>query len=110
MQRIAMAAISAVAPRVPLRRYRQVPRLAKPLTDSPTLADVAELWQRALRAANRADKTRSTYGYALDRLAQHVGPDRPIDRIARQDHEELVGALLARGWRPASVSTVYRSL
>src|SRR4051794_29488893 len=85
-------------------------RLAKPLPDSPTLADVASMWQRSLRADNKSPRTIQAYTYAMDRLVAHVGADRRIDLITRDDHETMLDGFLTAGWKPASVSTVYRPL
>src|SRR5437762_5982491 len=87
-----------------------MPRLAKPLPDAVTLAEVAERWERSMRSDNKSERTITTYVYAMRWLIEHVGGDRPIDRITRDDHEALLDALRVRGWKPASLSTVYRPL
>src|SRR5712691_11612741 len=87
-----------------------MPRLAKPLPDTLTLGEVADLWQRSMRSDNKSPRTIQTYTYAMAHLVEHVGADRPIDQITRRDHEDLMGILLERGWKPASVSAVYRQL
>jgi site-specific recombinase XerD len=68
------------------------------------------MWGSSLRAANKADKTIRTYLDAVGKLEAQVTSLQPIDRITRADHEQMIAGLYAQGWRPSSVSTVYRSL
>jgi site-specific recombinase XerD len=63
-----------------------------------------------MRSSNKSPKTVSIYTFAVQRLADLVGEDRPINRITRSDHEALFDALRSKDWKPASISTVYRSL
>lgn len=75
-----------------------------------TVADAIERWARSLGAANRSPKTIRTYLDAAKALAEHVGPDRLLVTVSRDDHETLLEALAERGWKPASRSVVYRAL
>jgi hypothetical protein len=43
-------------------------------------------------------------------LLEFVGATTPIDQISRSSHEDLLASLQARGWKPFSVSAVYRPL
>lgn len=61
-------------------------RLAKPIPDTLTLSDAVAAWERSLRAAVKSDRTIDAYLYATQKLAAHVGPDRPLDAITRTDH------------------------
>jgi integrase/recombinase XerC len=87
-----------------------MPRLAKPLPATVTLANAADLWHQSLRSDNKSPRTIHAYTYAIKTLTAFLGPDRPLDQITRADHERLMGDLFERGWKPASVSTVYRPL
>ena len=86
-----------------------MPRMAKPAPDTVSLGDAIDAWTSSLRADGKAPKTITTYLYAVERLAAHVGRSRPLASITRKDHEDLQAELLTR-MKPASVSTVYRSL
>lgn len=86
-----------------------MPRLSKPASNVLTLGEAQLMFERSLRAANKSEKTITTYTHAVRKLIEHVG-DRPIDSITRADHERLVGELQTQGWKASSISTVYRSL
>jgi integrase len=86
-----------------------VARMSKPLPAVVTLGDAIDAWQSSLKADGKSPKTITTYLYAVEQLAAHVGRDRALDSITRKDHEDMQGGLLAR-MKPTSVSTVYRSL
>ena len=85
-------------------------RLTKPASNVPLLGDVKVMWGSSLRAANKADKTIRTYLDAVGKLEAQVTSLRPINKVTRSDHEAMVAGLYAAGWKPSSVSTVYRSL
>src|SRR5690349_2718300 len=85
-------------------------RLTKPASNVPLLGDAKVMWASSLKAANKADKTIRTYIDAVGKLEAQVTSLRPIDRITRSDHEAMIAGLYAQGWKPSSVSTVYRSL
>ena len=85
-------------------------RLSKPASNVPVLYQAKEMWGSSLTAANKAPKTIRTYLDAVGKLEAHVTTVRSIDRITRADHEAMIAGLYAAGWKPSSVSTVYRSL
>ena len=87
-----------------------MPRIAKAASNVPLLGDAKAMWGSSLRAANKADKTIRTYLDAVGKLEGQVTSLRPIDRISRADHEAMIAGLYEAGWKPSSVSTVYRSL
>ncbi len=87
-----------------------MPRLAKPVDTGPTLRDAMEMWRRSLVSANKSPKTVGIYLFAAEHLADQVSGLRPVEKITRADHEALLAKLQEKGWKPASISTVYRSL
>ncbi len=87
-----------------------MPRLANPIAETVTLAEATDQWIRSLRSANKSPRTCQTYAYATGKLAEQLGPDRAVGAVSRRDHEDLLASLSDRGWKPSSVSTVYRSL
>jgi site-specific recombinase XerD len=87
-----------------------MPRMAKPAPDAVSLGDAIEAWTSSMRSDGKAPKTITTYLYAVEHLADHVGRSCPLDSITRKDHEDLIDVLRKAGLKPASVSTVYRSL
>ena len=86
-----------------------MPNLAPPLPDRLSLADAALAWERSLKAADKSPRTIASYRYAIDKLIEHSG-DRPVDAIARTDHESLMSELQERGLSAASRVAVYRPL
>jgi site-specific recombinase XerD len=84
-------------------------RMQKPAPEGVTLDEAIRAWESSMGADGKAPKTIATYLYATDRLADHVGRFRSLDKITRADHEAMQAALRER-LSPASVSTVYRSL
>jgi site-specific recombinase XerD len=78
----------------------------------PELTELAEAWDRSMRAANRSPKTRKTYLEAVrlfaDHQAAHGRPTSPSE-IRREDVESFITAQLAH-WRPATALNRYTGL
>jgi site-specific recombinase XerD len=84
-------------------------KLDPPLLDVLTLSDAVLMWERSLKAADKSERTVSSYRYAVGKLIEHVG-DRSVGAISRADHESLMSALQERGLGPATRVAVYRPL
>jgi site-specific recombinase XerD len=65
-------------------------------------------FDRSLRNANRADRTRQSYAEAAG-LLKEFHPDVPLDAMTRDDIEAFMADQLAR-LRPASAAVRYRAL
>lgn len=75
-----------------------------------SLSEAVAMWERSLRAANRAPKTVDSYMYAMSRVTDILGSELPIKNVTRSAIESVVADLQSRGWKPASVSAVWRPL
>jgi site-specific recombinase XerD len=74
------------------------------------MAEAVQMWAISLRAANIAPRTVAQYRYALGVAMDVIGHDVHLPDITRADVEALVVNLMERGWKPASVSSVWRPL
>lgn len=81
-------------------------------TVDPALTELAEAWDRSMRATNRSPKTRKTYLEAVNLFADYQAarglPTDPAS-IRREHIEAFVSAQLER-WRPATALNRYTGL
>jgi integrase/recombinase XerD len=79
-----------------------------PKTASLTLSDAVAQWVTSMRARNIAPRTIDQYTYAMGCIEDILGADINVLSITPSHVEQVVVTLHQRGWKAASVSSVYR--
>lgn len=87
-----------------------MPRLAPPISGSNSLSIgvVAGMWERSLKAANKAPRTVRLYLSALAYLLDHVGPTTAVNQVRRAQIEDLIAKFQEQGLQPATISSRFR--
>jgi integrase/recombinase XerD len=79
-----------------------------PKTAALTLSDAVAQWVTSMRARNIAPRTIDQYTYAMDVVQDILGHDHYVLELRPEHIEQVVVTLHQRGWKAASVSSVYR--
>jgi hypothetical protein len=79
-----------------------VARLSKPITNAVpnqlgiSLSDAVSMWERSLRAENRAPKTLHAYLYAMARVTDILGGEVLIENVRRRSRNPRPPPVLER--------------